>query len=409
MSALSVKIDIVNNEIFTGPGSPSSLRMANQKRVLGAIIDAGGISQAEISRRTGLAPATVSNIVRQLTDAGILRLAEAASGRRGNTIAFAPDIGYAMGVSIEREQVRVGIVTLDHAIVDTQALRMPPGFSAALGQEKAVEMFDSMMEARGLKNSQVVAGCVVVASAVRADGTLSHFTSMIPGWNDVNLEETAQSVSPFPILTENDANAGALAEHMWGVAKETDDFLYIEASYGIGAGIMNEGRILHGSGGIAGEIGHLPVPGYDSLCKCGGVGCLETVASISAVIDSLREIGLQVDALTDLFQLLEEGDIRVVRRIRKAARAMGYVLAQICNILNPQMIVIGGAMAKAGELYLNQVRETINDVALPDSAADMELCLSNLGSSGPLRGAMAKAVNLANLDTILQKFLVEES
>ncbi|WP_278971620.1 ROK family transcriptional regulator [Mobiluncus mulieris] len=398
----------MTTETFTGPGSPSSLRMANQKRVLAAIIDAGGISQAEISRRTGLAPATVSNIVRQLIDAGILYLAETASGRRGNTIAFAPDIGYAMGVSIERELVRVGIVTLDHTIVDSQALQLPPGFSTALGQEKAVEMFDSMMEAHGLKNSQIVAGCVVVANAVRADGTLSHFIAMIPGWNDVNLEKQAQAISPFPILTENDANAGAMAEHMWGVAQDVADFIYVEASYGIGAGIMSEGRILHGSGGIAGEIGHLPVPGYNNLCKCGGTGCLESVASLSSIIASLQDIGLQVDTLEDLYKLLENGDIRAIRQLRKAASAMGYILAQICNILNPQMIVIGGALSHAGELYLNQVRETINDVALPDSASDMELRLSTLGSSGPLRGAMAKAVSLANLDAILQKFLADE-
>lgn len=396
------------NETFTGPGSPSSLRMANQKRVLAAITDAGGISQAEISRRTGLAPATVSNIVRELTEAGILHLAEAASGRRGNTITFAPDIGYAMGVSIEREQVRVGIVTLDHAIVDTQVLPMPNGFSAADGQEKASDLFDSMMAARGLKNSQVVAGCVVVANAVRADGTLSHFTSMIPGWNGVNLEEKAQAISPFPILTENDANAGALAEHMWGAAKGAKDFIYVEASYGIGAGIMSGGEILYGTGGISGEIGHLPVPGYSDLCKCGGTGCLETVASAGAIISSLREIGLHIETLSDLFILLEKSDVRVIRRVNKAAWAMGYVLAQVCNILNPKMIVIGGIMSKAGELYLNQVRKTINDIALPDCASDMELRLSTLGPSGPLRGAMAKAVNLANLDTILQKFLAEE-
>lgn len=352
-------------ETISGPGSPSSLRMANQKRVLAAIIDAGGISQAEISRRTGLAPATVSNIVRELTDVGILRLAEAASGRRGNTIAFAPDIGYAMGVSIEREQVRVGIVTLDHTIVDTQILPMPKGFSATEGQERAVALFDSMMQASGLNNSQVVAGCVVVANAVRSDGTLSYSTSMIPGWNGVNLEQTAQRIAPFPILTENDANAGALAEHMWGEARDVDDFIYVEVSYGVGAGIMNSGQILYGSGGISGEIGHLPVPGYSDLCKCGGTGCLETVASVSAIISSLQKIGISVHSLSDLFRLLEDGDIRVIRRIQKAASALGYVLAQTCNILNPKMIVIGGAMSKAGDLFLNQIRETINEIALP--------------------------------------------
>ncbi|MCI6583638.1 MAG: ROK family transcriptional regulator [Mobiluncus porci] len=396
-------------ENLSGPGSPSSLRMANQKRVLAAIIDAGGISQAEISRRTGLAPATVSNIVRELTDVGILRLAEAASGRRGNTIAFAPDIGYAMGVSIEREQVRVGIVTLDHTIVDTQILPMARGFSAEEGQEKAVDLFDAMMAQRGLKNSQVVAGCVVVANAVRSDGTLSYSTSMIPGWNGVNLEEKAQAIAPFPILTENDANAGALAEHMWGEARDIDDFIYVEASFGIGAGIMNNGQILYGTGGISGEIGHLPVPGYTTLCKCGGTGCLETVASVSAILSSLQEIGLSVHSLSDLFRLIDEGDVRVIRRVQKAATAMGYVLAQTCNILNPKMIVIGGVLSNAGSLYLNQVRETINEVALPDCASDMELRLSKLGSAGPLRGAMAKAVSMANLDAILQKFLLEDA
>lgn len=399
----------MTTESSAGPGSPSSLRTANQKRILAAIIDAGGISQAEISRRTGLAPATVSNIVRELTDAGVLRLAEAASGRRGNTIAFTPDIGYAMGVSIEREQVRVGIVTLDHTIVDTQVLPLERGFTAEEGQRQAVNLFDSMMAAKGLNNSQVVAGCVVVANAVRANGSLSLFTSMIPGWNGVNLEEKAQSISPFPILTENDANAGALAEHMWGEARDVNDFIYVEASYGVGAGIMMGGNILYGSGGITGEIGHVPVPGNTQLCRCGGTGCLETVASVRAIISSLQDIGLAVHSQSDLFRYLRDKDVRVIRRVQQSATAIGYVLAQACNILNPKMIVIGGVLSSIGDVFLKRVREVIDDLALPDCASDMELRLSSLGSAGPLRGAMAKAVSVANLDAILQKFLVDES
>ncbi|WP_367179260.1 ROK family transcriptional regulator [uncultured Mobiluncus sp.] len=399
----------VTMENLVGPGSPSSLRVANQKRVLAAIIDAGGISQAEISRRTGLAPATVSNIVRELTEAEILRLAEAASGRRGNTIAFAPDIGYAMGVSLEREQVRVGIVTLDHEIVDTRVIPLPAESTANVNKEMAVDLFDSMMAAKGLKNAQIVAGCIVVADAVRSDGRLSNYTAMIPGLNGINLEDIAQEVSPFPILTENDANAGALAEHMWGAAKDIDDFVYIEASSGIGAGIMADGKILYGTGGISGEIGHLPIPNHHELCKCGGSGCLEMTASVSAIMASLRSLGMPVHTLSDLYRLIEEGDVRATRRIHEAARAIGYVLAQVCNILNPKMIVIGGELSYAGEAFLNQVRETINEIALPDCAADATLHLSALGSSAPLRGAMAKAVSMVDLDAILQRFLSDES
>ena len=121
----------------------------------------------------------MSNIVRELTEAEILRLAEAASGRRGNTIAFAPDIGYAMGVSLEREQVRVGIVTLDHEIVDTQVIPLPPEATANINKEMAVDLFDSMMAAKGLKNAQIVAGCIVVADAVRSDGRLSNYTATV--------------------------------------------------------------------------------------------------------------------------------------------------------------------------------------------------------------------------------------
>lgn len=397
----------MTSESLAGPGSPSSLRTANQKRVLASIIDAGGLSQAEIARRTGLAPATVSNIVRELTEAGVLRLAEAASGRRGNTIAFAPNLGYAVGVSIEREQVRVGIVTLDHTIVDSQILPMPPGFSAEEGQKKAVDLFDSMMAQKGLSNSQVVAGCIVVANAVRQDGRLASVTSMNPLLTGLNLESRAQSISPFPILTENNANAGALAEHTWGAARGIDNFVYVEVSHGIGAGIMSGGEILYGAGGIAGEIGHLPIPGHHELCKCGSTGCLEQVASVSSIMESLRGLGLPVHSLTDFYHQIEDGNIIMQRRIREAGYALGYVLAQICNILNPQMIVIGGLLSQAGDILTDQIRYTIDNLALPDSAKDVELCLSPLGFSAPLRGAMAKAVATADLDAILQKYLSE--
>lgn len=140
-----------------------------------------------------------------------------------------------------------------------------------------------------------------------------------------------------------------------------------------------------------------------------GSGCLEMIASVSAIMASLRSLEIPVHTLRDLYRLIEEGDVRVTRRIQEAGRAIGYVLAQVCNILNPKMIVIGGELSFAGESFLNQIRETINQFALPDCAADTTLRLSALGSSAPLRGAMAKAVSMVDLDVILQRFLTDES
>lgn len=394
---------MVSNDVPVGPGSPTSLRLANQRRILSVLLDAGGLSQAEIARRTGLAPATVSNIVRELSEAGVLELASLAAGRRGNTVTLSSSIGYALGISIEREYVRMGLATFDRSVVNQRFEKMPYNYSPADAVTVAKRLYQDLLAESSVEPSQVTVGCVVAATSIYLNNTVVSGSPAMPAWAEINLSEYFSDAFNLPIVAENDADAAALAEHLWGRAKEIDNLIYVVVSNGVGAGIMIDGKIYKGSFGITGEIGHICVEPYQEVCQCGNRGCLETIASIPAMLSNAESTHAPVTSFADVVARADQGDARCARQLQRAGEALGKVLAGCCNILNPEMVVIGGEAAVAGETLLGPVRETIRRYAIPSTTQRLEVVESTLGLTAPLNGAIGNAVNIIDLDAILAK------
>jgi predicted NBD/HSP70 family sugar kinase len=193
----------------------------------------------------------------------------------------------------------------------------------------------------------------------------------------------------LPVEVGNDANIGALSEWRWGAGQGTDDLVYLKVSTGIGAGLILRGAPYRGAGGIAGELGHTVIDPRGAICRCGNRGCLETVAAAPAVLGALRETYGEEMTLGVAVGRAEEGDAGCRRAIADAGRAIGSAVATLCQILDPERVIVGGDLAAAGELLLEPLRESLRSDALRSAAEDAAVVPAALGERAEVLGAVA--------------------
>jgi predicted NBD/HSP70 family sugar kinase len=372
------------------PGSQSALRATNRRRVLDHVIRVGAPTQAEIARHTGLSAATVSNIVRALTDEGLVELtATVSSGRRAQAVRISRSTGLAAGVDFGRTHVRIAVAALSHDVVAEREVPVRRGYPAAEGVTVARDVFHELLESIGATRADVTGLGVGIPGPIDSRSGLVGSGSILPEWIGEPLQELVEGTFEMPAMLENDANLGALAERTWGAARGIDDLVYIKVSTGIGSGLVLGGRLYRGGSGTAGEIGHTTVNTMGPVCRCGNRGCLELEAAVPVILERLalsHGADLTIDRVMDL---LDAGDVPTSRVLEGAGQALGVAVAGLCNLLNPSMIVIGGDLARAHRPLLDNVRDVLRRVAVPSAVEHVRLAVSELGNRAQVLGALA--------------------
>jgi predicted NBD/HSP70 family sugar kinase len=222
----------------------------------------------------------------------------------------------------------------------------------------------------------------------------------------MRLTDELRRRTALPVRVTNDANAGALAERMYGAGRAAGDMVYVRLSAGIGAGIVSSGRLLLGARGLAGEIGHLPLTADGLICRCGNRGCLETVASPVAIARLLSDSWGQQVMPRDLPALIEQRNAGALRAVRDAGEAVGRALSTLVTLLNPRLIVVGGDLAQAGEDILEPMRSGVRRHTLPSAMESVEIVTGGLGDGAEVRGAaglvLADAPQLLSAASVAQ-------
>jgi len=216
--------------------------------------------------------------------------------------------------------------------------------------------------------------------------------AILPGWADVDVKSAFERALGVRTIVDNDANLGALAEGLWGVGRGLSDFAYIKVSTGIGSGLVLNGKLYRGISGTAGEIGHTTIEEDGPLCRCGNRGCLEVFAAAPALLELLRRSYGDDITVEDVLKLSDEGDIGCRRVIADAGRHLGVALANLCNLLSPQMVIVGGELALAGDVLLAAIRESLGrrTVSVPGQAP--EVTIGVLSERAGVLGALALAL-----------------
>ncbi len=376
-------------------GSLASLREGNRKLVIDALRERGMASRAQLARITDLSRSTVSTIVADLLESGLAGErdgqpdGEAHAGRPPVMVSLNGSAGLAVGIDFGHRHLRVAVSDLSHTVLAETWRELDVDHSADQGLETAVEFVDEVLAEADADRARVIGvGMGLPAPIDRATGAVQA-ASILPGWVGVDAAAEASARLGLPVQVDNDANLGALAEHAWGAAKGKSEVAYIKASSGIGAGLVSGGRLQHGVGGTAGEIGHTLIAEGGPVCRCGNRGCLETLASTRAIAALLSASRAEEISTRRLLELCASGDAAAQRLVGDAGRAIGVAVANLCNLLNPECVVVGGDLSAAGEVLLGPLRDEAQRNAIPSAAADVEIVAGVLGERAELLGALA--------------------
>ncbi|MCX4528664.1 MULTISPECIES: ROK family transcriptional regulator [unclassified Streptomyces] len=384
------------------PGSQSSLHRANLERVVRAVRLAGSLTQAEIARATGLSAATVSNIVRELKEAGTVEVTDtSAGGRRARSVSLSGDAGIVIGVDFGHTHLRVAVGNLAHQVLAEESEPLDVDASWVEGFDRAEALVGRLIAGIGVGREKVIGVGLGVPGPIDVESGTLGSTAILPGWAGINPRQELSQRLGVPVYVDNDANLGALGELVWGSGRGVKDLAYIKVASGVGAGLVINGQIYRGPGGTAGEIGHITLDESGPVCRCGNRGCLETFAAARYVLPLLQGSHGPELTMERVVELAREGDPGCRRVIADVGRHVGSGVASLCNLLNPSRVVLGGSLADAGELVLAPIRESVGRYAIPSAARQLSVLTGSLGGRAEVLGALALVLSEMGDSTLL--------
>jgi N-acetylglucosamine repressor len=386
-----------------------SVKWQNRAAVLETLWRSQPISRKDLAARTHLTPATLTNIVAELRDAGIVQevgLGEQTLGRRPMMLTFVPERYYLLGVNLSRTDLSIAVFDMR---LRPQHLDVHP-ITTRVGS--AVETLEHLI--RYAISTCDVDPQRIVAIGISSPGPLSERDGVIfappqfDEWRDLPLGRVIRERFELPTWLENDANANALAEHLIGAGKDLRSFIYIEVHSGVGAGIILDGQLFTGSAGVAAELGHTSIDRNGPRCPCGNYGCVELYASGPAIVAQARAwhaagqatmlTGPAGDNLCDLtleqiISAAQDGDALACATLDEASRALGYGLVNAINLFDPQAVIIGHKLNQAGAVVLDPIRDVIRAQAIPQAAARERVLASTIPEPVAVTGAACRALS----------------
>jgi predicted NBD/HSP70 family sugar kinase/biotin operon repressor len=384
-----------------GEGTLGWLRERNRERVVEVLRERGRISQADIARVTGLSRTTVHTLVSELKDSGLVHEVESRGpdvrGGRPPVLLMLSDSSLAVvGIDIGHSHVQVAVADLVHNLLAERRSNLDVDHNAREALDTAARLVGEALDEAGVERKSVIgAGMGVPGPVDRARSTTGSAT-ILPGWIGLHIGSEMQQRLRMPVEIENDANLGALAEMTWGAGRECSNFAYIKAATGIGAGLVIDGRLLRGASGTAGEIGHTTLDESGALCYCGNRGCLETLASGPAIIRLVGLVDGEVPTLSRIVELAAAGDLRCHRAISDAGREIGVAVAGLCNLMNPERVIVGGLLSRTGDVLLQPMRESIRRHTVQAAAETLDVRPAAFVERAELLGAVALALHASS-------------
>jgi predicted NBD/HSP70 family sugar kinase len=374
------------------------LRELNRLRVVDALRNRGAASRSDLARLTGLSRTTVAAAVADLQARGLIveqvdgHAEPAGRGRPPAVLRLDASAGAVLGVDFGHTHLRVAVADLSSTVLSERARQLDVDDAGSAALDAAVELVEEVLAEAGFERRHLVGvGMGLPGPIDTRTGTVGS-SVILPGWIGFNAADELSDRLDLPVDVDNDANLGALAEVAYGAGRGLSEVIYVKVASGIGAGLILGGRLHRGTIGIAGEIGHVQVSPDGVLCRCGNRGCLETVASSGALLEFLRRThGVDLD-VAGLIDLIASGDRGAHRVVNDAGRAMGRVLADLCNHLNPAAIIVGGDLSAAPELLLDGIREALDRYALPSVAGAVEVKAGELRERAEVLGALALVI-----------------
>jgi predicted NBD/HSP70 family sugar kinase len=385
------------------PAEPPALRLrGTERRIADTLRRLGPSTRADVGAATRLSRATVSAGLSALLEAGLVvetsgtAPARPGGGRPPGLVRLAPAAGLAVGVDVGRTHLRVAVADLGHQVLDERSVRLEHGMPAGEVLDGAADLVGTGLAAAGADLASVLGvGLGLPAPVDQRSGTISA-SNILPEWAGLAAGEQLAARLGRPVIVDNDANLGALAETLWGAGRGIDTLAYVKVATGIGAGLVLDGKLFRGVSGQAGEIGHVTLDEHGDVCRCGNRGCLELVAGGAALVAALRRTHGELDSVEDVVALAAGGDRAARRLIADAGAHLGVAAAGLVNLVDPQRLIVGGELGRAGDVLLEPLRRSLRRSAVRPAADAAEVVRAELGDRSEVLGAVA--VVLRELD-----------
>lgn len=368
--------------------------LVNNAKAIKCLYYNEALSSSDISSYIGKSIPHAIKVLNELIKEGYViekGYASSSGGRKPLQYSLIPDTHYIVSVAISQFYIQIGI------------LDMNSRFVADIVQHE-LELYDLKVDNLIAEIEKYITQSGVDSSKILGVGvTMPGFIDPVKGINythldckDQSLVDYLQQALSLPVFIENDSTAIALGEQKFGAAMYQDDAMVINLGWGIGLGMIVNGEIFRGHSGLAGEFSHIPLIKNGKLCKCGKHGCLETEASLIAIISKANEEIAQgqrsslanyptIDADAIISEAVK-GDRLSVKLISEAAYHIGQCLAILIHIMNPAIIIFSGKASVIGRLWMAPIQQAINEHCIPRLAAYTELVISNLNSKAQLIG-----------------------
>ncbi len=371
------------------------MRSLNASLLLGMIWEGRSVSRAELSRRTGLSRSTVSAIVDDLGERGLVRLGRLGAsqgGRPPTMVEFCTDTFAFCGVDI-------GATHITTVLVDAYGRELASARATLDTRERPDEAMsmvrrhlDAVRERADGEELRLVGVGLAVPSPVDSLRPFEMSPAVMPAWSGRDLIAEVRAHTDVHVLVENDANAGAVAERWWGAGRDVRNLTYIKLGTGVGAGHVLRGELYRGTRGTAGEIGHFAIDPRGPRCACGLRGCLTTLVGTPELLDRTR-VHLQLPAgaaitIAVVLDAARRGDPRVGALCEEMGDALGTAIAGLLNLLDPEMVVLGGQISALGDQLLTPLRDAIRTRALFTSVANTEIAITD-----PIRPPISASCN----------------
>lgn len=385
------------------PGSQTSLREANRARIVDSLKHHGQLTQVELAGATGLSPATVSNIVKELSASGVLHTsASSRSGRRAIEVTLARQLGLVAGLHFSARYLRIAISDIGRTIVAENHVPLALDHRYDSELNRAALLLSDMVESVNGTLTDILAVGVALPVPIDVHTGMISTPGIMQGWEGIDVAEELTNRIQCPVYVDNEANLGGLAELRSGAARDSTGAAFIRVGHSVSAGLLINGAIFRGVTGKAGQIGHVTIDENGPICRCGSRGCLDTLAGGPALLELFRnDPGMQ--RLRDLLVRAEGGDASAKRVIADAGRHIGIAAASLCNLFDPERLVIGGELALAGETLLAPMRHALERSVLARSDGTVpDIVQGELGDRAELLGCLALAIDHVGVEAELR-------
>ncbi len=375
-------------------GNKALIRAINRSAVLNAIKTYDLIGRAEIARKTGLSPATVTSIIAELVKDKLIiekSTGDSSGGRRPVLMALNPHGGYVVGIKLTETRA-ISVLTDLEAKIIAKGVDGLSGHTPERVVKDLAQVVASLLDKGGIRKNQLLGVGVGVAGIVdAAHGILRQ--SPIYKWANVPLKEMLQKKVNVPVYIDNDVNTLTLGEKWFGSGQKADDFLTITIGRGVGMGIVANGHFYRGASGGAGELGHIVVDPEGPVCDCGKRGCLETYVGDPGLLREAAlawekgELSARAQTVEALAKLAAGGDEGARGIYARAGRVLGRAVANLINIFNPSLVIISGEGTRAGDWIFGPRYAAMAGAAMPALGGDAQIKIDRWGDDTWAHGA----------------------